>query len=236
MDSEGFQQRPFFTCLKKADRKDLFKVSQFHKPFFCLEKIQAFKQEWKHIIDSFIEEYTWEYNASINIFRVSGTCHPDYQGMTWNEFLEKGKRMQINLMLFEENPGYYLDTEHKEPTMSYIQIDGGNYFVDADGNHRTCIAKFYFFLKERVYLHGVELKHYRINHSALELYTRLKTKYHITPILKKLSREDTPGWMQEHYQTEFKLDNGDVIDMARAEKLLKSKSIIKKFWTFIVRK
>lgn len=52
--------------------------------------------------------------------------------------------MHVNLPLLDKNPGYYLEDRRKAPTMSFIKLDGKLY-VDGDGNHRTCIAKFFFY-------------------------------------------------------------------------------------------
>ena len=219
-------------------KEDLFKVIEIHKPSFCFEKIQPFPEEEWNTLQFFVKEHIWE-ESSINIIRVIGTKHPDYQNMTWDEFLHQGKRMRLNLELFEKNPDYYLDTVHKLPTMHYVQIDSGEYYVGADGNHSTCIAKFFFFLKGISTLHGVEIDHYLINHKALEIYRALKEKeYYPEPVLKKLSRVDSSGWMREKFETMFRLKDGRVVTVDEAERILEAKKqsrggLFKKIWSLL---
>ena len=177
-----------------------------HNPFFLNQEIQFLTVEELCSVEPFIFETIWEDNGSINVFLVQGTKHPDYQGMTWLEFLEKGKRMKSNLELFEANPDYYLNTEHKLPTMSYLQIDGGPLYIDDDGEHRTCIAKMFFFLKGLTMLHGVSTVRHRLDHEAMEMHRGLLEHFRfVRPLRKKLSREDTGGWMRETFEICFEV-------------------------------
>ncbi len=192
----------------------LFEKAISDKPDFSLAIIEKLDMdEFREIREFSLEEY-WCDEDSINIFEVSGTRHPDYYGMTWLELLENGKRMKLNLSLFESNPGYYLEDMRKFPSMSYVKLDGKTY-VDADGNHRTCIAKFYFYYTGRTNLHGVTVKEYitdRYTYNAFRnLKELLKEKrlFHIevSPFREKLSREDTAGWMREHFKVGIKVRN-----------------------------
>jgi len=184
-----------------------------HNPFFINQEIQFLTVEELCSVEPFIFETIWEDNGSINVFLVQGTKHPDYQGMTWLEFLEKGKRMKSNLELFDANPDYYLNTEHKLPTMSYLQIDGGPLYVDTDGNHRTCIAKMFFFLKGLTMLHGVSIVRHRLDYpawpadrEAMDIHRGLLERFRfVRPVRKKLSREDTGGWMRETFEVCFEI-------------------------------
>lgn len=78
-----------------------------------------------------------------------GTDHPQYAGMTWLELLERGKRMDINIPLLEKNPGYYTQAEQQHAGMSFVSTDGIHWYVSADGNHRSCLARFLFHLQGR---------------------------------------------------------------------------------------
>ncbi len=85
-------------------------------PEFADEKIKSWDRlQFKTEVFPFVKEHRWIDNASIDIFRVVGTQHVDYAGLTWKELLEKGKRMDINLRLYLENPGYYHETTKKQP-------------------------------------------------------------------------------------------------------------------------
>ena len=44
-------------------------------------------------MDFFTVERRWKDSADVDLERVKGTFHPDYVGMRWGEFLQKGKRM-----------------------------------------------------------------------------------------------------------------------------------------------
>lgn len=187
-------------------RDDFFKIIKDGGHSFASSLIAPFDESFDTAAKPFAAEYIWEDDASINVYLVGGTRHPDYIGMTWAEFLQKGKRMSINIPLAESNPSYYFANEKKLPTMSYIQIDGGSYYVDADGNHRTCIARFLYFLERHTKLHGVSVSRYRINRALQEVYCEIKNEvaarrlpYVVEPVTRCVSREDTPSWMREVY-------------------------------------
>jgi len=184
------------------------------RPEFSLASIEKFPEgEFSELKEFAVEEY-WCDRDSINVFDVSGTRHPDYQGMTWLEFLERGKRMKLNLSLFRNNPGYYLGDDIKLPTMSYIKLDGRVY-IDEDGYHRTCIARFYFYYTNRTNLHGVTIREYITDRYTYKAFKNLKellrTKglfyIELTPFREKLSRKDTAGWMREHFRVGIKVRN-----------------------------
>ncbi|HHU7610831.1 TPA: hypothetical protein ACUKOM_004843, partial [Escherichia coli] len=41
-------------------------------------------------MSDFITEHYWTGQGSINVFRIVGTDHPQYAGMTWLELMERG--------------------------------------------------------------------------------------------------------------------------------------------------
>ena len=185
----------------------LLELARDYPPDFAGERIETFPEEEFREIEMFTEEYYWCGMESINVFEVRGTRHPDYQGLSWVEFLRQGKRMHANLSLFEKNPDYYLIDRKKEPSMSYIKLDGKLY-VDSDGNHRTCIAKFFFYYTGRTHLHGVELREVRVDKYTYGLFKELrdyirdsKLSYlEVEPLQRKLKRVDGPGWMREYFE------------------------------------
>jgi hypothetical protein len=173
-------------------------------------------EKWDHMVfmelQPFIKEHHWHGNASINVFRVIGTKHPDYVGMTWIELLQKGKRMKLNLGLHENNPQYYYGTENKEPTMYYLSLDGCDLYIGADGNHRTCIAKADFFLANRNILHGVVIDDYKIDWELKKAYDRIvnllndkRLPFVVEPHTTNVSRDDSHGWMVERYEPRIKV-------------------------------
>ncbi|MCD3648505.1 hypothetical protein KX392_26555, partial [Escherichia coli] len=123
------------------------------------ERIQANAPAWAHeqlvawdtaefaAMSDFITEHYWTGQGSINVYRIVGTDHPQYAGMSWLELLERGKRMDINIPLLEKNPGYYTQAEQQHAGMGFVSTDGIHWYVSADGNHRSCLARFLFHLQ-----------------------------------------------------------------------------------------
>jgi hypothetical protein len=142
------------------------------------------------------------------VFSVVGSSHPEYQGMTWLEFLGNGKRMWDNLPRYDNTPEYYDGTETKTPKMSYRSVDGINWYVNADGNHRTAIARFAFYWQGRSDLHGLELDDYRFDHDLYNVYRRLGDVVNerrlvdeaVSPINTCTGRKDTAGWRVDEYE------------------------------------
>lgn len=217
-------------------------------PEILHREIKAWDKENFMRLQPFVKEHYWQGHATINVFRVTGTQHPDYQGMTWLEFLCKGKRMTLNHSLYEDNPDYYDECGKKEPTMYFQSIDGGDLYIGQDGNHRTAIAKAVFYLDGDPSLHGVEVNDYRIDWELKRLYEKLlgivakrRLSYQVSPVCKAISRDDTGGWMIEKYETKVK-----VVDLSKQTEFLfdteelkvfvgkqKKKSILNRVFFFV---
>ncbi len=209
--------------LKNGFLERIFK----NTPHFSNDLIEPFNEEEFETIKRFSAEEYWCGNESINIFNVSGTRHPDYQGKSWLWFLQNGKRMRLNLTLFEQNPGYYLGEARKEPAMSYVRVDGKLY-VDHDGNHRTCIARFFYFEKGLTHLRGVEVREYRVDGHAMATFEAIRraldvkkiTHIHMESFREKADREDSAGWMKERFEIGARLRNvrsGGLLVLKRQE-------------------
>ena len=169
-------------------------------------------RKWDDFPFAFVKEKYWQDAGSVNIFRIVGTEHPDYAGLTWLSFLELGKRMYLNLDLLDKNPGYYRETIKKIPSMYYLSIDGGDLYIGGDGNHRTAIAKAAFFLTGETMLHGVTVTDYRIDWKFKEIYEELteliikkRLPYKADVLSEPYLRDDTAGWMLEKYDLKIKL-------------------------------
>lgn len=191
-------------------------MEEFGVPDFGNKKILGFYEElFTEQLLPYCTEHYWSDNESINVFNVIGTAHPDYIGLTWNEFIHVGKRMKLNLSLLKTNPQYYLDKERKVPSMYYVEVDDKLY-VDGDGNHRTALAKFFHYYNgSEPVLHGVIVKKYKIDYVLKEFvestnsilqekgYGYLKAKAQ----RKKISRDDSASWMRELFDIEIELEN-----------------------------
>jgi hypothetical protein len=81
--------------------------------------------------------------------------------------------MSINLPLLAENPGDYFETARKEPRMEFTEVDGKTY-INQEGNHRTCIARFYFYYQGLTVLHGVHKESYVLDHKFRAIFDFLK--------------------------------------------------------------
>lgn len=174
------------------------------QPYFARRPIRAFNEAAWQRLSLFVREHIWEDCAPINVFRVVGVRRPEFQGMAWGDFFRLGARMGLNLRLLEENPAYYRNQAKKVPAMSFLQVDGGDYYVDADGEHRTCLAKFLFHCTRGALLYGVEVNRYWLDHSAVALDLALLARgIQARPVSRKISQEDYPGWKLERFEVEF---------------------------------
>lgn len=183
--------------------------------------------------EPFLRQKYWTNRATINVFRVIGTQHPAYQGLTWAEFLACGPRMARNLALYAENSGYYTTESAKEPPMYYLTRDGGlSYYVAEDGNHRSAIARFDCWYRQDRLLRGVTVTDLRIDEELARACERLRAllqaggprlrEARVEPVTRRVSREDGPGWMLERYapalrarhgSREWELDAGQAMDL-----------------------
>lgn len=155
----------------------------------------------------FLRKHYWADKASVNVFRVVGTKHQEYAGKTWLELLYSGKRMPHNLLYQERNPNYYLETIPRHPDMHFVTLDGLNYYVGSDGNHRTCIARFMFAETGETYLHAVKVEHFDIDFDFYNAYLALDKyiRQNQIPIdvevhTKTVKREDTAGWKIDYFE------------------------------------
>lgn len=173
-------------------------------------------------MSDFITEHYWTGQGSINVFRIVGTDHPQYAGMTWLELLERGNRMDINIPLLEKNPGYYTQAEQQHARMSFVSTDGVDWYVSADGNHRSCLARFLFHLQgeERTQLHNVAQSIY---HTDRAFWSACREIHNLTDALSRhgvyirlqtrrqcVAREDLACWKVDRFSTEAQLTVDDV--------------------------
>ena len=181
-------------------------------PHWANDTIRPFDEDLYREALPFATRRYWCDSASINVFRIVGTRHPDYRNMSWRWMLENGKRMTENLALHETNSGYYLETVRKTPEMTYLTLDGLDFYVNTDGNHRSTIARFDFHYRGLTTLHGVTIEDVRIDWDLFRAYREIVGLVEegilacvVTPLSEKLSREDTAGWMLETFRTGIRI-------------------------------
>lgn len=165
-------------------------------------------------LKQFATYHYWSDNESVNVFRVIGTAHPDYnKGISWIDMLKVGKRMPLNLSLLAINPHYYYEQKRKEPVMHYTRINDEIY-ISGEGNHRTAIAKVLFYYTGENIIHGIYYEEYHIDFNLMKTYEKLKEilfqkyPYIEIQILKKtLKRDDTAKWKKDYFSISFLLIN-----------------------------
>lgn len=107
----------------------------------------------------FLIETRFASNTSIPVSNIIGSCHPNYPGISWGDFMTKAERIERCIKQADESPEYYYAPDQKVH-IGFLKFSNG-YFIEA-GNHRSVIAKFLFFLDDKYnqYLHGVHVTEY----------------------------------------------------------------------------
>lgn len=185
---------------------DFVRRQAAEQPHWSNDVLLSWEQLFTPEKQAFLTHHYWTDSGSVNVFRVVGTDHWDYQGKTWFGFLTSGKRMQRNLQALEDNPSYYLQPVRRQPSIHYNTLDGLDYYVGTDGNHRTCIARFFLAESQQSQLHNVTINHYKIDEAFLQSFQRLRDLIHqarlpivLEPARQTLGREDTAGWKMDRY-------------------------------------
>jgi hypothetical protein len=170
-------------------------------PYFAdhiIERPQHLKDEQLFVTDSY-----WSPQASINLLDVRGTQHPDYAGLSWRQFLSKGRRMDSNIRSFQKNPDYYLKIQERVPSMHYHKVDNLTYVTD-DGNHRTCIGKFFLYAQGQSYIHGVHFSESIIDWHYFALYHRFLAvkpeNWRVEVRRDCIQRDDGAGWRRDYFR------------------------------------
>jgi hypothetical protein len=222
-----------------ADAMPILQWAKQFPPHWSDQAIAAWDENLMLEVMPFVTSHYWSDRHSINVFSVTGTAHPDYIGLTWRQFLEQGKRMPVNQNLLQANPAYYLDTGVKHPSMLYVSLDGKRWYVNGDGNHRTCLARFFFEkltmfgFQSQTMIHGVHVDDYRVDWRLFDLYKRINTLLRsgttrdggrIECVREHAGREDGPAWKLDTYipRIRYTRANGEtaLLDQEGARALL----------------
>ena len=176
-------------------------------PYFADSVIEATPKEQS----PFKAYESWCCNGSVNIQRICGSGHPDYIGLTWRELLSKGRRMPHNLKLFMDNPDYYLDVNQKVNPSMHIHFYNGKGYVGEDGNHRTCIARFFLYGGKSPFLHGVRITEVQIDGHMEALFSEVMSLIpswcSAIPQSKEVSRDDGEGWAVHRFENNICVRN-----------------------------
>ncbi|MCE7511009.1 hypothetical protein MA04_03915 [Alcanivorax balearicus MACL04] len=193
-------------------------------PHWANQTLQAWSAALPQEKKPFVTRHYWSETGSVNVFRVVGTDHQDHHGKTWLQLLTGGKRMPHNLQWLHDNPDYYLAPQSRAPRLFYSTVDGLDFYVGADGNHRTCLARFFLAEHGLSQLHDVTVNHYHVDELAYQIWQRAQAALHaqrqpitVIPRPVQAGRDDTPGWKLDHYQLAFEwrdldTDQDDILD------------------------
>lgn len=170
-------------------------------PKWANESLKSWEDAFPPSKALFVTHEGWTGSATVNVFQVVGTRHEQYRGKTWLEFLMSGERMQPNLGLLNVSPGYYLQEVEREPAIHYLTTDGMDFYVGADGNHRTCLARFFLEGQGDSMLRNVVVHHYKVDEAFHRLYRDIcdfleknRLPILVEPKRKLIRRVDSFGW------------------------------------------
>lgn len=79
---------------------------------------------------------------------------------------------------YKKNPQYYFLKERQRrvsENLHYSTVNGKDFYISDDGNHRTAIAKFVLWQAKEKYLYDVDVKYHDINYDFYDAYQELKT-------------------------------------------------------------
>lgn len=192
-----------------------------HRPHWARTTIEAWDDNRMQALTPFVRSHYWSDRHSVNVFSVVGTAHPDYAGLSWEHFLRTGKRMPANQALLRSNPDYYFDTGVKHPSMLYISLNGKHWYVNGDGNHRTCLARFHFArphaqgFGSQTMVHGVTVDDYRVDWKLYDVFLKLKEAVRLRKNGETVEgyryhtgREDGPAWKIDRFDPKIRLVDG----------------------------
>ncbi|CBV43945.1 ribosome modulation factor [Halomonas elongata] len=196
-------------------------------PEWSQAPIKPWEAVYNREASAFVSHEYWSDTGSVNVFRVVGTMHQQYQGKTWLQFLLGGKRMQHNLQRLMDNPDYYLHPVIRQPKIDFYTVDGLDYYVGSDGNHRTCLARFFLDQEGKSQLHEVTVHHHHLDQAFLHVYHALQASIRehqvakvIWPDRRLLGRDDTAGWKVDRFEPFLMcrdLDTGQEMELNQAQ-------------------
>ncbi|WP_176314872.1 hypothetical protein [Burkholderia vietnamiensis] len=141
----------------------------------------VFDHHGKASMDKFVTREIHESHAAIDMREVIGQ-DGHYAGQTWLEAVIEPQRKPENMRLmfrkYDDNPSYYF-TGEVDDDMYFSCLNGGPWFCDSGGNHRTVVAKFAcdrWFRENGTYplVKGVLKYHYFSDLESLDLFRKLQ--------------------------------------------------------------
>lgn len=148
-------------------------------------------------------------NGSINSLDIIGSTSIECQGVSWVELLERG------------NNGTPVSREftRRHRGLTFISINGFQWYIDASTDHRACLAKF---TEASDKLHGVDMLEYRVDwvqwhafHCIKRLTDQTGQRYQIS-----VERKNLETMEQREYKEKIKAWNKDLgpLTLTQSEK------------------
>lgn len=154
-------------------------------------------------------------NAFVDLNKIVGTSHPDYNNKTWLEMYYHLKR-EGNIIKALLKPEYYTDilqNEHENKSgFSFVKIDD-NYYISS-GNHRTLLCK----IKGLKYVYAPVFE-YKTDFEYLKYYNELvKLNIEVSLPYNDLTRI-VDVKLKERWEVFQVVYKGNIIDLVGLEEI-----------------
>jgi len=163
---------------------------------------------------SFVNREVFESNASLDMRNVVGQWD-HYAGQTWLDAVlapqyKEGKMRDV-FRKYQENPDYYFNGEVQDG-ISVNSLNGGAWYSDGGGNHRTVLAKFAcenIFQRTGEYpmVMGVHKHQYFVAMEAYELFVHMRQfedkSLHVSVERETRERQESTGLTAINYNVKF---------------------------------
>jgi hypothetical protein len=165
----------------------------------------------------FVTEIQFHTNASVPVADIIGSGHTNYVNMSWIDLLLKGQRTGRYIKMLDTSPDYHY-AHNIKASYSFNKIPHVGYFIE-DGNNRTAIAKFLFFVDGRYNesIHGVTVNEYFFDEHGIVAFEELQAtisaygyKGKIDALVKQMEIiNDDPDnkSLDKHYYTRLTVGN-----------------------------
>lgn len=163
---------------------------------------------------SFVIREVFESNASLDMRNVVGQ-RDHYAGQTWLEAVNnpqyKEGKMRDVFRKYQDNPDYYFNGEIQNG-ISVSSLNGGFWYSDNGGNHRTVLAKFAcdsVFQRTGEYpmVVGVHKHHYFVDTEVFEYFVQMRqlegVSIHVSVNSETRARQESAGLTVIDYNLKF---------------------------------
>lgn len=175
---------------------------------------EHYKRQGEVDMLSFVNREVFESNVSLDMRNVVGQ-RDHYAGQTWLDAVldpqyKEGKMRDV-FRKYQENPNYYFNGE-VQGGISVNSLNGGAWYSDGGGNHRTVLAKFAcenIFQRTGEYpmVMGVRKHQYFVAMEAYALFVRMRQfedqSLHVSVEREMRDRQALTGQTTINYNVKF---------------------------------